>query len=103
MISKSTGTEKATASDPHPRWLDELRRQSVRISGGLPDDQPGTVPHLQEEISALREQIIETDPTGKFGVLAQVDLLKDLAWSDPVRRLACNIGHNIKQLWPEEA
>lgn len=103
MTSKPTDTEKVLASDPHKGWLDELRRRSVRISGGLPDDQPGTVPHLQKQISALREQIIETAPTGKFGVLAQVDLLKDIAWSDPVRRLACNLGHNIKQLWPEEA
>ncbi len=88
-------------TDQHGAWLTELRRHSVRISGGLPDDQSGTVPHLQEQISALREQIIETAPTGKIGVLAQVDLLKDLAWPDPVRRLACKLGLNIKQLWPE--
>ncbi len=58
--------------DPHKGWLDELRRRSVRISSGLSDDQPGTVPGLQEEITGLREQIIDTAPTGKAGVLAQV-------------------------------
>lgn len=76
-----------------------LKTQSM--SGDLPDDQPGTVPHLQEQISALQDQIIETVPTGKVGVLAQMDLLKDLAWSDPVHRLARNLSLSIEQLWPE--
>ena len=87
--------------NPHRAWLNELRSLSVRISGGLPDDQPGTVPNLQEQITALRDQLINTAPTDKAGVLVQVELLKDMAWSDPVRRLACSIDKGIETLWPE--
>ncbi len=90
-----------STSDPHRRWLHQLRTQSVRLSSGLPDDQPGTVPGLKEEISALREQIINTDPIGKDGVLAQIDLLQDLAWSDPVRRLTSKLAQTIRRLWPD--
>ena len=85
----------------HRAWLTELRSLSVRISGGLPDDQPGTVPNLQEQITALRDQLINTAPTDKASVLVQVELLKDMAWSDPVRRLACSIDKGIETLWPE--
>ena len=87
--------------NPHRAWLTELRSLSVRISGGLPDDQPGTVPNLQEQITALRDQLIDTPPADKAGVLIQVELLKDMAWADPVRRLACSIGKGIETLWPE--
>ncbi len=68
-----------TTNDLHRSWLKELRRLSVRIGGGLPDDQPGTVPNLKEQIANLRDRIIETDPAGKDGVLAQLELLSDLA------------------------
>ena len=85
--------------DPHGAWLNELRRQSVRISSGLPDDQPGTVPGLQEQITVLRDKIITTKPSGKDGVLAQIALLQDLAWSDVVRRLVCEINRNVQELW----
>jgi len=90
-----------TTSDPHRSWLHQLRALSVRLSSGLPDDQPGTVPGVKEEISALQERIIMTAPTGKDGVLAQIDLLQDLAWSDPVRRLACSISTSIGRLWSD--
>ena len=85
----------------HRAWLTELRSLGVRISDGLPDDQPGTVPNLQEQITALRDQLINTAPTDKASVLVQVELLKDMAWSDPVRRLACSIDKGIETLWPE--
>jgi len=87
--------------DPHRSWLHQLRTLSVRLGNGLPDDQPGTVPRLKEEISALQERIITTDPTGKDGVLAQIDLLQDLAWSDPVRRLTSKLAQTIRSLWPD--
>ena len=90
-----------TSNDPHRSWLQELRRLSVRLSGGLPDEQPGTVPHLKEEMTSLREQIINTDPVSKEGVLAQIDLLSDLAWNDTIRRLVCRLGGHIRRLWPE--
>ena len=90
-----------TSNDPHRSWLQELRRLSVRLSGGLPDEQPGTVPHLKEEITSLRERIINTDPVSKDGVLAQIDLLSDLAWNDTIRRLVCRLGRHIRRLWPE--
>lgn len=86
-------------NDPHGAWLNELRRKSVRISSGLADDQPGTVPGVQEQITELRDKIIATKPFGKDGVLAQIALLKDLAWSDVVRRLACEIDRNVQELW----
>ena len=89
------------SNDPHRSWLQELRRLSVRLSGGLPDEQPGTVPHLKEEITSLRERIINTDPVSKDGVLAQIDLLSDLAWNDTIRRLVCRLGSHIRRLWPE--
>ena len=88
-----------TTSDPHDRWLKELRGLSVRLSGGLCDDQPGTVPRLKEEISSLQDQIITTPPSGKDGVLAQLSLLSDLAWNDRVRRLVCHLDQNIRRLW----
>ena len=86
-------------NDPHAAWLNELRRKSVRISSGLADDQPGTVPGLQEQITELQDKIIATKPSGKDGVLAQVALLKELAWSDVVRRLVGEIEINIQRLW----
>ncbi|MBC6445479.1 MAG: hypothetical protein GDA50_08735 [Alphaproteobacteria bacterium GM202ARS2] len=58
----------------HPSWA-----LSVRISSGLSDDQLGTIPNLQQQISALRDQLIDTPPTDKTGVLVQVELLKDMA------------------------
>jgi hypothetical protein len=85
----------------HRAWLTELRSLSARISSGLPDDQPGTVPNLQQQISALRDQLINTPPTDKTGVLIQVELLKDIAWADPVRRLAISISKSIETLWRE--
>ncbi len=85
--------------DPHRRWLKELRGLSVRISSGLEDDRPGTVPGLQEQIAALRDKIIGTKPASKDGVLAQIALLKDFAWSDVVRRLVGEIETNIQRLW----
>jgi len=85
--------------DPHGAWLNELRRLSVRVSSGLEDDQPGTVPGLQEQVSALRDKIIATKPSGRDGVLAQIALLQDLAWSDVVRRLVREIDRNIQRLW----
>jgi len=88
-------------SNPHRAWLHQLRALSVRLGSGLPDDQSGTVPRLKKEISALQDQIINTDPTGKDGVLAQIDLLQDLAWSDPVRRLTSKLAHTIRRLWPD--
>lgn len=86
-------------ADLHGQWLKELRGLSVRISSGLPDDQPGTVPGLQQQIAALRDRIIGTKPSSKDGVLAQVALLRDLAWSDVARRLAREIEANIQKLW----
>ncbi|MGI9486121.1 MAG: hypothetical protein ACR2RF_09645 [Geminicoccaceae bacterium] len=88
-------------TDPHRSWLKELRALSVRLSGGLSDDQPGTVPRLKEEISSLHDCIIDTAPSGKDGVLVQIDLLQDLAWSDAVRRLAISLNRNILRLWPD--
>ena len=85
----------------HRAWLTELRRLSVRISSGLSDDHPGTVPNLQQQISALRDQLINTPPTDKTGVLVQVELLKDMAWADPVHRLVCSISKSIETLWRE--
>jgi len=90
-----------TTIDPHQSWLKELRALSVRLSGGLPDDQPGTIPNLKEQITDLRDRIIETDPVSKDGVLAQLDLLSDLAWNDAIRRLVCHLCRHIRRLWPE--
>ena len=87
--------------NPHRAWLTELRRLSLRLSSGLDDEQPGTVPGLKEEIRVLQNQIIDTAPTSKAEVLIQIELLKDMAWSDPVRRLACSIDKGIETLWPE--
>lgn len=85
----------------HRAWLTELRSLSIRISGGLSDNQPGTVPSLKQQVTALRDQVIDTPATDKAGVLIQVELLKDMAWADPVRRLACSISKGIESLWPE--
>lgn len=85
----------------HRAWLNELRSLSVRISGGLADDLPGTVPNLQDRVAALKRQIIETETTTKAEVQAQVDLLKDLAWNDMVRCLVCSINKSIEKLWPK--
>lgn len=87
--------------NPHRAWLMELRRLSLRLSGGLDDEQPGTVPGLKEEIQVLQNQIIDTAPSSKAEVLVQIDLLKDLAWADPVRRLACSINTSINRLWSD--
>lgn len=87
--------------DPHRSWLKELRMLSTRLSAGLPDEQPGTVPHLKEEITKLRNRIIDTDPMSKDGVLAQIDLLSDLAWNDTIRRLVSRLGCHIRHLWSE--
>lgn len=90
-----------TTHDSHDRWLKELRGLSVRLGGGLPDDQPGTVPRLKEKISSLQDQIITTPPSGKDGVLVQLSLLSDLAWNDRIRRLVCHLDQNIRRLWPD--
>jgi len=74
--------------NPHNAWLTELRHLNMRLSGGLDDQQPGTVPGLKEQITALQNRIIDTTPTSKADVLIQVELLRDMAWADPVRRLA---------------
>ena len=90
-----------TTTDSHRRWLHQLHALSVRLGSGFSDDQPGTAPRLKEEISALQDRIINTDPTGKDGVLAQIDLLQDLAWSDPVRRLTSKLAQTLRRLWPD--
>ncbi len=86
--------------NPHHVWLTELRHLNIRLSGGLDDLQPGTVPSLKQQIRELQNQIIDTPPTDRAGVLTQVELLKDMAWADAVRRLACSIGQGIEKLWP---
>ena len=85
----------------HHAWLTELRRLNMRLSGGLDDQQPGTVPGLKEQITALQNRIIDTSPTSKADVLIQVELLGDMAWADPVRRLACSIRNGVSKLWPD--
>lgn len=86
-------------SDPHPSWLKELRTLSIRLSGGLSDDQPGTVPGLQEQITKLRNRMIDTEPTTRAGIFALVALLGDLAWNDPIRRLASNLHRSLEKTW----
>ena len=87
--------------NPHRAWLTELRRLSLRLSSGLDDEQPGTVPGLKEEIRVLQNQIIDTQPASKAEVLIQIELLKDMAWADPVRRLTCSISTSITRLWSD--
>lgn len=87
--------------NPHHAWLRELRHLNMRLSGGLDDQQPGTVPGLKEQITALQNRIIDTTPTSKADVLVQVELLRDMAWADPVRRLACSISNSVRKLWPD--
>lgn len=101
MSSKSTDTEKAIATGSHGVWLKELRSLSVRLGSGLEDDQPGTVPSLRERIRDLQDRIADTTATSKEDIMAQLDLLKDLAWSDLIRRLSCNLSKGLKRLWPE--
>jgi len=68
-----------STSNPHRAWLTELRHLNIRLSGGLDDLQPGTVPGLKQQIRELQNQIIDTPPSDRAGVLTQVELLKDLA------------------------
>ncbi|MGI9488912.1 MAG: hypothetical protein ACR2RF_24095 [Geminicoccaceae bacterium] len=86
---------------PHQEMLKEWRAQTNRLAAGLPDDEAGTVPYLKGQIFDLREAIIDTRPKGKAGVLAQVALLRELAWSDPVRRLTNSLDRSIRELWPD--
>lgn len=90
----------APMTDPHRAWLKELRALNVRVASGLSDDQPGTVPGLQEQMTKLRDEIIDTEPTTRDGIFVLVALLGDLTWSDPTRRLAANLHRSLENVWP---
>ena len=88
-----------STTDPHSRWLKELRTLSVRVGSGISDDQPGTVPGLQAEMTKLRDQMIDTEPATRDGIFALVSLLGDLAWSDATRRLARMLHRSLDNIW----
>lgn len=85
--------------DPHPRWLKELRALNVNVGSAPSDGLPGTVPVLQAKMNRLRDQMIDTEPTTRDGVVALVSLLGDLAWSDPTRRLARTLLRSLDKFW----
>jgi hypothetical protein len=83
--------------DLHPVWLEELRLLNASRAPGL--DRPGLVAELATRVRELRRAIVDTPARSRDGVLAQAELICDLAWNEVVAAAARQVVTGIRRLW----
>lgn len=92
---RGTGQPAEAASDPHPAWLKELRRLRAGTEKAID-------PSSADRVRWLQDKIAHTPAGTREGLLAQAELIADLAWNDIVAATARHLVAGIKR-WPNPA
>ncbi len=87
--------------DLHPAWLEELRLLRAMRAPDL--DRPGLAAEFAARTAALEQQLSAIPATTRAGVIAQAELICDLAWNQLIAATARQVLAGIRRLWPAEA
>lgn len=94
-IGQEPARAGTNAEDPHVAWLKEWRYLRAQMAGEKIN--PSSTASPNERLRWLRDQIAHTPAKTTAGLLAQAELICDLAWNEVVASTARHLAAGLRR------